>query len=307
MHCMAVANTCFAHCLNWITPFQPTAGSQSLADLLSHTVKTLWMCHCLSCDLLEMHQGWLLSLEHETGFFFLILWQPFKPLSRTAACLVGFPWKGKIVLLASLKHFSAMMLARNPNQYCCLPCYLVSGNILICLVLCCGITSIPSKPTHWFCSDVYVIQDAGIWLKTVSCMYSNTTSRKRRELCSLQLLREFSVLLLIWLSFFPFAPPIFYFIHPSQNSLFPLQAVNLMHAAASLPHALHFLPSWLTFLVLIRQLMMVMFCQVAGWPRGICRQMLEPILSMYLLFLLVFCCLFFPVFLKIIMSLDPAA
>lgn len=38
--------------------------------------------------------------------------------------------------------------------------------------------------TLCFCSDVYVIQDAGIWLKTVSCVYSNTASG-RRELCSL--------------------------------------------------------------------------------------------------------------------------
>lgn len=97
-----------------------------------------------------------------------------------------------------------------------------------------------------FCSDVYIIQDAGIWLKTASCMYSNTASRRRRELCSLQLLWESPVLLFIWLSFFPFAPPISYFMDLSQNSLFPLQAVNLMHAAAALLlHALHFLPSWL--------------------------------------------------------------
>lgn len=32
------------------------------------------------------------------------------------------------------------------------------------------------------------------------------------------------------------------FYRTSQNSLFPLQAVNLMRAAAFLPHALHFLP-----------------------------------------------------------------
>lgn len=44
---------------------------------------------------------------------------------------------------------------------------------------------------------------------------------------------------------FPFAPPVSYFIDPSQNSLFPLQAVNLMQAAASLSYALHFLPSGL--------------------------------------------------------------
>lgn len=78
-----------------------------------------------------------------------------KTLSRTVTCLAGFPWKGKIVLVASLKLLSALMLARNLNQYCCLPCCLVSGDNLICLVLCLCITSIPSKPTHhvfvWMC------------------------------------------------------------------------------------------------------------------------------------------------------------
>lgn len=50
----------------------------------------------------------------------------------------------------------------------------------------------------------------------------------------------------------------------------------------------------LTFLVLIRQLVMVMFSQQAGWPRGIGREMLAHTLSTYLLLLLVFCCLFSP-------------
>lgn len=62
----------------------------------------------------------------------------------------------------------------------------------------------------------------------------------------------------------------------------------------------HFSSSWpafpsllaLTFLVLIRHLVMVVFCQQAGWPRGICREMLAHTLSTYLPFLLVFCCLF---------------
>lgn len=89
-----------------------------------------------------------------------------------------------------------------------------------------------------------VIQDAGIRLKTVSCVCCNTSSRRRRESCSSQLLQEFSVVLFIWLSFFPFSPPVSYF-SPSQNSLFPLPAVNCMHATASPPHAVHFPPSWL--------------------------------------------------------------
>lgn len=52
----------------------------------------------------------------------------------------------------------------------------------------------------------------------------------------------------------------------SWNSLFPLEAVNLTHAAVSLPHALHFLSSFLTLTlsILIRQLVMVMFLP-AGW------------------------------------------
>lgn len=66
MPCMAVAYTCLAHCLNCITPFQPTAGSPSLASILSHAVKTLRMCHCPSCDLLEMQRAWLLFLKPET-------------------------------------------------------------------------------------------------------------------------------------------------------------------------------------------------------------------------------------------------
>lgn len=97
-----------------------------------------WKCSEVDSYFLNLRL-WFLSLNFVTTL---------KTLSRTATCLAGFPWKGKIVLLAFLKHFSAMILARNPNQYCCLPCYLVSGNILICLVLCLGITSIPRKPTH---------------------------------------------------------------------------------------------------------------------------------------------------------------
>lgn len=46
------------------------------------------------------------------------------------------------------------------------------------------------------------------------------------------------------LSFFHFTPLVSYFI-PSQNSLFPLQAVNRMHVTTSPPHALHFPPFWL--------------------------------------------------------------
>lgn len=46
-------------------------------------------------------------------------------------------------------------------------------------------------------------------------------------------------MLFILLSFFPFAPPVSYFI-PSRNSLFSLQAVNCMHASVSAPYALHF-------------------------------------------------------------------
>lgn len=89
-----------------------------------------------------------------------------------------------------------------------------------------------------------VIQDAAIGLRTVSCVCSNTSSRRRMESCSSQLLLEFSAMLFIWLSFFHFTPPVSYFI-PSQNSLFPLQAVNCVHATASPPHALHVPSSWL--------------------------------------------------------------
>lgn len=116
-----------------------------------------------SCPILSKHCGCTTALalifwkcsEVDSSFSNLRLWflslnfmTTLRTSSRTATCLAGFPWKGKIVLLASLKHLSAMMVARNPNQYCCLLCYLVSGNILICLVLCLGTTNRPSKPTH---------------------------------------------------------------------------------------------------------------------------------------------------------------
>lgn len=50
----------------------------------------------------------------------------------------------------------------------------------------------------------------------------------------------------------------------------------------------------LTFWVWIRQAVTGMFCQQAGWPRGICREMFAHTLSTYLLLFLVFCCLFSP-------------
>lgn len=147
--------------------------------------------------------------------------------------------------------------------------------------------------TPCFCLDVYVIQDAGIWLKTVSCMYSNTASGRRRESCSLQLLWESPVLLFIWLSFFPFASPISYFIDHSQNSLFPLQAVNLMHAAALLLPAPHFLPSWL-WPSQYQSSSWWWSCST-NWLAGIEAfvEMLKPALNMYLFFFF-----FFPFFLK---------
>lgn len=149
----------FDKCLAWLlqTPVLPIT---LIALLLSSPLLTVspWPTSCptllkpCGCALADVF--WKCS-EADSYFLNLRLWflslnfvTNFKTSSRTATCLAGFHWKGKIVLLASLKHLSAMMLARNPKRYCCLPCCVVSGNILICLVLCLGTASIPSKPTH---------------------------------------------------------------------------------------------------------------------------------------------------------------
>lgn len=80
----------------------------------------------------------------------------------------------------------------------------------------------------------------------------------------------------------------------SEQSL-PSSSCEL-HACYCFSSSCHAFPSFLalTFWVWIRQLVMVMLCQQAGQPRGICREMLAHTLSIYLLLLLVFCCLFSP-------------
>ena len=302
---MAVANTCFAQCLNYITPFQPTAGPQSLATQLSHTVKTLQMCHCSSCDLLEMQRAWLLFLE--LWFLSLNFVTTLKILSRTDTCLAGFSWKGKIVLLASLKHLSAVVLARNPNQYCCLPCCLVPGNILVCPVLCLGITSILSKPTH--CVFVLMCMSSRMlvsgWKLSPVCIviqlaggegsHAPYSFCRSSQCCSVQ---EFSAVLHLTKLFSVWTSYLLFYRSLSEQSLPSSSCEPYVCCcfSSSCPAFASFLI--LTFSVLIRQLVMVMFCQLAGWPRGICREMLEPTLNMYLLFLLVFCWFFSPFCLK---------
>lgn len=71
------------------------------------------------------------------------------------------------------------------------------------------------------------------------------------------------------------------------------------------PHALHVPPSWLCPSWYYQELVVVVFSQQAGWPRGICGEMLAYTLSTYLQLLLVFCCLFH-FLLQITLSLDPA-
>lgn len=121
MPCMAIANTCSACCFNCFAPFQPIAGSQSSASLLSRAVQTLWMCHCPSCSILEMSsidsyfsnlRLWFLSPSFVTAL---------KALSRTATCLLGFPWKGKIFSACFLKTSSAVSLQETPTNTAAYP------------------------------------------------------------------------------------------------------------------------------------------------------------------------------------------
>lgn len=102
---------------------------------------TFWKCSSIDSYFSNLRM-WFLSPSFVTAL---------KALCRTATCLLAFPWKGKIVLL--LQNMICYIIARNPNQCCCLP-YFLPGNILVCLVLTLSITSIPSKPTDCFCSDV---------------------------------------------------------------------------------------------------------------------------------------------------------
>lgn len=123
----------------------------------------------------------------------------------------------------------------------------------------------------------------------VSYVCSNTSSRRRRESCSSQLPQEFSVMLFIWLSFFSFC---------TSCLLFYTLSEQFLPSSSCEPYACYCFssscPAFPSFLVLIRHLVMVVFCQQAGWPGGICWEMLAHTLSTYLPLLLVFCCFFSP-------------
>lgn len=93
---------------------------------------------------------------------------------------------------------------------------------------------------------------------------------------------------------FPFYTSCLLFYTLSEQSL-PSSSCELCacyHFSSSCPACPSFLA--LTFLVLIRHLVVVMSSQQAGCPRGICREMLAYTLSTYLPLLQVFCCLFSP-------------
>lgn len=147
--------------------------------------------------------------------------------------------------------------------------------------------------TLCFCSDVYVFQDAGIWLKTVSGVYSNTLAGREGS-CDPASAGVLSAAALHLTKLFSFCTSYLLFYRSLSEQSLPSSSCE-PYACYCFSSSCQAFPSFLTltFSVLIRQLVMVMFCQWAGWPRGICREMLEPTLNMYLLFLLVFCCLFF--------------
>lgn len=203
---------------------------------------------------------------------------------------VGFSWTGKIVLLASLKH--------DLLYHCKKPQPVLLPTLFIPFL---GTSwSVQFSPSASQASPaslqtvfvlICVIQDAGI-RRAVTYVCSNTSSRRRRESCSLQLQQEFSMMLLILLSFFSFCTSCLLFYTLSEQSLRftscePCACYCFSSSWPAFPSLLA-----LTFLVLIRHLVMVVFCQQAGWPRGICRERLAHTLSTYLPFLLVFCCLF---------------
>lgn len=231
---------------------------------------------------LEVQWGWL---EPETVASFNFV-TTLKALSRAATCLVGFPWKGKIVLLPSWQHLSAMMLAANPNQCRCLPGFFEHPDLS---------GSLPWHHKHlqqaytlWFCSHVCAIQYAGVWLKTPPV---HTVMLVGGEgICAPLLLLQ-GVLNALHLTK-PFSCcTSYHFIDCTQNSLFPHQTVNLMRAAASLPCVLHFLPDC-DFLAH----QAVGSSHILPTDRAIWKELLQRTLNMHLLFILVFCWLCVPSF-----------
>lgn len=220
-------------------------------------------------------------------------------LKISSTRLAGFPRNSKTALFLSWKRLSARMLARNPSQYCCfLPLSLFLGasysvlfsasasqtppvNLCTLLVLMCALSRMmvsASRPS-------LVIQLAGegsrasygFWRSPQCCSLSHYAFLK------------------------PFAPPVSNFTAPSRYRLSFFQTVNL-------PYALPPFPSFqpLTFVMLMRCFGGAGRAPPAGWPGGSWREMPEPTRSICLLFLLFFC-FFFPIFLEIIASLDPAA
>lgn len=115
---MAVANTCSARCLNCFPPFQPLlalsprpACSPVLSKpcgCITALAVTFWKCVSIDSYFLNPRL-WFLSLGFVTAL---------NALSRIATCLLRFPWKGKIVLLASLKHVLLDSLKHDLLYHC---------------------------------------------------------------------------------------------------------------------------------------------------------------------------------------------
>lgn len=164
MPCIALANTCFAHCLNCITSFpahcwlsvlgQPALPRcQNPADV---PLPCLW-AFGNAVRLTSVYWTWV------CGFFLLILWQPLK--LHPGLLVSGFSLERQSFSACCFETFLCYDACKKLKPVLLLTMLSCFWNILICLVLCFSITSIPSKLILFSC-----VRHPGCWYLAENCL-----------------------------------------------------------------------------------------------------------------------------------------